>query len=84
LGREVGVAEKSCLSSLNLVEKFGCTGINVRTIFQMGPDEAFVKRQQLGGRKVRPNVNKKAKFSTCHRSNTVNVLILGKAALNGD
>ena len=86
---EVGVADKFCRSSLNLVEKFevalGCTGPIMRTIFQMGPDEGgSFKRQQLGGKGKRPNDKQKVKFLRCHRSNTVDVLFLGKAAVNGE
>ena len=51
LGSRVGVADKSSRSSLNLVKKFEvalfCTDPSVRTILQMRPDEALVKRQQL-------------------------------------
>ena len=93
VGSEVGFADKSCRSSLNLVEKFevekfevalGCTGPDVRTILQMGPGEALIKRQQLNGRKRRLNAKQKAKLPRCHRSNTVNVLLPGKAAVNGE
>ena len=63
MGSEVGVADKFCRSFLNLVEKFevalGNTYPTIRTIFQMGPDETLVKRQQLGGREVRQIANKK-------------------------
>ena len=85
---KVGIADKSCRSSLNLVKKFevvlGCTGPNVRTLLQIRPDEALVKRQQLGERKVKPNAKQKAKFSRCHYRNTVNKLLPGKAAVNGE
>ena len=88
MGSKVGVADKSSRSFLNLVEKFeealGCAGQNVRTILQMRPDKALVKRQQLGGRKVRPNAKQKAKFLRCHRSNNVDVLLSCKAAVNGE
>ena len=48
MGSEVGVIDKSCRSSLDLVDKFNVafayTSPNIRTIFYMGPNEALVKR----------------------------------------
>ena len=48
MGGEVGFIDKSCRPSLDLVETlkvaFGGTNPNMRTIFHIGPDEAFVKR----------------------------------------